>query len=330
MKRPLILFFILIFAASLAAACGGGSAGNDVTIDLAVTQTLQAIAEQQETAATQPPPETTQPEESSTEEPTGTAEEYPAQEACDLMAGLAAQHLGIPVSISAGSFDNPSGLKGDGCSVVASTDGSLADLWGGRTSTLRGQIEANGWVDDAYFVAVGIGGFVGTYRNDGFVCEYVNSVGPASNDLCNEDEPIWDCMDRLPDEDKEYMVMINCTPDQQTNYSGMGPDFQYSGTRIEFSAGAISQIMPGSLETLAVERFVLQASEGQMLSVTLATEPTDGGALSVWGEDGEVYLSGKEDLTEWSMTLPKDQDYYVDIKNNSDGDMDYQLTFEIK
>jgi len=176
---------------------------------------------------------------------------------------------------------------------------------------------------------VGIGGLSETYRRDGFVCVYVHQAGPASVDLCSEDEMFWDCINRLPAEDMTYQVTIDCSVDQQTNLSGMGPEFSISNTPVTFNPGTTSQILPGSLPPQGVERFMLTAVEGQTMTLTLTTDPTDSAVLSVWGEDEEVYLSGVDLLAEWSMDLPSDQDYYIDIKNVSGDEIDYQLIIDI-
>jgi hypothetical protein len=296
----------------------------------------QPAAEQTEapapTSKDEPEPETEAaptPESEPETEDTVLPEDYPAQAACEEMAGLAEQSLTVAASITLNTFDDQSGLAGEGCTVLAATDGRIADVWGGRTATLLGKIAKAGWVSDQYFVGVGIGGLSETYRRDGFVCVYVHQAGPASADLCNEDEKIWDCVNRLPAEDMAYQVTIDCSVDQQTNLSGMGPAFSISNTPVTFSPGSASQTLPGSLPPQGVARFVLAAVEGQTMTVTLTTDPADNAVLSVWGEDEDVYLSGVDLLAEWSMDLPADQDYYIDIKNVSGSEIVYQLTIDI-
>lgn len=325
MKNRFFLFVSLLLLVGTAAACGGAdNTGTDNTVSLAVTQTLEAIAQQQQN---QPTP--TLPENTATPVPEGLPADYPAREVCEEMAGIAAEYLGVPASIALSTFDQPSGLGGEGCIAQAVTDGTIADTWGDATTALMNQIEANGWKSDFYWLASGVGGFSETYRRDGMVCQVVISAGPTSRELCNEDEPIWDCMERLPPEDEKYMVEISCSEDQSTNLSGMGSYFTLEEVRIQFNEGETSQVLPGDLSSQGVDRFVLQASEGQTLKLNLTTAPVASAVLSVWGADGELYLSGIDMRNMFNLVLPKTQDYYVDIKNVTDGDIIYQLIVDI-
>lgn len=325
MKNRIFLFVSLLLLVVIAAACGGTeNSGADNTVSLAVTQTLEAIAQQQQN---QPTP--TLPASTATPVPEGLPADYPAREVCEEMAGIAAEKLGIPASISLSTFDQPSGLGGEGCIVQAATDGTIADTWGDATTAVMNQIEANAWENDFYWTASGVGGLSETYRRDGMVCQLVISVGPASRDLCNEDEPIWDCMERLAPEDQKYMVEISCSEDQSTNLSGMGSYYTLEEVRIQFNEGESSQVLPGDLHSQRVDRFVLQASEGQTLKLNLTTAPVGGAVLSVWGADGELYLSGIDMRNMFNLVLPKTQDYYVDVKNVTDGDIIYQLIVDI-
>jgi hypothetical protein len=256
-------------------------------------------------------------------------DQYPAKEACEGMAILTAQEIGLPTTISLWTYNERSGLKGDGCQVLAETDGSIAETWGGKVTALHEQILSNGWAEDMYYMGAGAMGMISTYRKDGMVCRYLYEAGPVDINSCPDDKPIGVCMNSLPPEEKEYKAVIDCSPDGATNLGGMGPEHLDDGVRVEFGKGATFQVLPGDLQPGMAQRFVLWAAVGQTMTITLTTEPEDKAVISVWGEDGTVYLSGKEMLAEWSEVLPKDQDYYVDIKNVSDEEIIYQIIFDI-
>lgn len=244
---------ILALAVLVLAGCGGG--GEDFSVEMAVTQTLAALAQQ---AADQPvvdqpsvdqfsvdqpsvdqpsvdqpgsPNETavptTSPDESAGAESgtdagiatpvlTETAplpETYPGKQACEAMAVFAGQSLGVETTISLMTFEDHPILSGEGCAMLAATNGEIAVFWGSRTATLTGLISSAGWAADSTFEAAGVEGKTITYRLDGMVCVYLQEINPVSADQCNPDEALWTCINRLGPEQLSYSVEVDCAPE---------------------------------------------------------------------------------------------------------------------
>jgi uncharacterized protein YegP (UPF0339 family) len=102
-----------------------------------------------------------------------------------------------------------------------------------------------------------------------------------------------------------YMMQVVIPP---------APAPEPTAQRIEFSAGGTSATVPGQVETGAIGRYVLKASAGQTIYVTLV--PTSGEAiLAIYGADGTVLISDHAGTTTWSGPLPITQDYTIDVIN---------------
>ena len=323
MKKSLGIILIIGTIAWLLVGCGGGAAETQNSVDLAVTQTLDALAQQAMTEATAVPQEEPQAEEPA------LPDDYPTKDACEQMAGWMSQFLTLPAEISLNTFDGNAGLSGDGCTVLVESDGAIADIWSSSITNLHGHVLANGWEEDMYFMAAGATGMLTTYRSPVGVCQMLTEARPVNTDNCPDDAPIGECMESLPPEELNFKVEVNCSPDMMTNLSGMGPEFSTQEIVVEFNPGETFQVVPGDLTPQIALRFVLRASEGQTMEVRATTEPAGMAVISVWGQDGMLYLSGLEGRAEWSMLLPKDQLYYVDIKNIGDQDITYQIIFDI-
>ncbi|HSJ57664.1 MAG TPA: hypothetical protein VLC95_10810, partial [Anaerolineae bacterium] len=89
-------------------------------------------------------------------------------------------------------------------------------------------------------------------------------------------------------------------------------------TRIQFAAGSTSATVKDSVPPGGLKRYVLRAMAGQTMSVELMYP--DGEALvAIWGADGDVLLSDHAAARQWSGTLPRTQDYYVDVRAAAGG-----------
>jgi putative hemolysin len=87
---------------------------------------------------------------------------------------------------------------------------------------------------------------------------------------------------------------------------------QEPAVRIRFAAGGTSVTVPGNIGPGQVRQYVLGASQGQTMTVSVAA-PNNDVALAIWGADGTVLLSDHAGATEWQGTLPATQDYYLGL-----------------
>ncbi len=93
----------------------------------------------------------------------------------------------------------------------------------------------------------------------------------------------------------------------------LSSDFEATpAVRIRFAAGGASASLPGNIGPGEVRRYVLAASQGQTMTVDVAS-PNNDVVLAVWGADGTVLLSDHAGATEWQGTLPATQDYYIGL-----------------
>lgn len=83
-------------------------------------------------------------------------------------------------------------------------------------------------------------------------------------------------------------------------------------TRIQFEPGAYTALIPGSLAAGASHRYVLLASEAQLMAV-LADSAAASTAIAVQGADGQVLQTLDQGLDGWSGHLPSTQDYFLTV-----------------
>lgn len=102
---------------------------------------------------------------------------------------------------------------------------------------------------------------------------------------------------------------------------------QEPAVRIRFAAGGVSASVPGNLGAGQVRQYVLAASEGQTMTVSVAS-PNNDVVLAVWGADGTVLLSDHAGATEWQGQLPATQDYYIGLSGATEPTL-FRLTVSI-
>jgi hypothetical protein len=96
-------------------------------------------------------------------------------------------------------------------------------------------------------------------------------------------------------------------------------------TRIRFKSGAVSATVSGLLGPQGSRLYVLRASAGQIMEVTVAPAAS-GLAFAVWGEDGTVLKQHAENRAE--CVLPSSQDYFVALYSGGQA-VSYGLTVMI-
>ena len=198
--RHLLNIFLLIMV--LITACSP-SPPPDPSLETIVKETLTAAAPLAEAESTVEP--TVVP----------TMLDFPAQKECMQLNTLLAAHISLPSEVEHKSFDDAAiGLTGEGCEVSAMGDGNAAANWGANVSAFLEALSANGWQEDLAFSGAGAGGLISVYRKDGTVCQVLIESSPVDLQLCSDDEPFFACMERLPAEQKQYLMNIACTPDR--------------------------------------------------------------------------------------------------------------------
>jgi len=97
--------------------------------------------------------------------------------------------------------------------------------------------------------------------------------------------------------------------------------------QVIFPAGAASIVLQGAPVPQASDRYVLRALASQSMTINL---PAQQGNLivNIWGADGAPLLS-EAAVANWTGTLPKTQDYFIDIRNIGANKIAYLLTVMI-
>jgi hypothetical protein len=86
--------------------------------------------------------------------------------------------------------------------------------------------------------------------------------------------------------------------------------------RISFAPEATSARVDGSVQSNAPDLFVLEASAGQQMEVTVDS-PSPGTMLAIWGFDGTILQAAGDPGRDWKGTLPSAQDYFIYLYNTS-------------
>jgi hypothetical protein len=98
-------------------------------------------------------------------------------------------------------------------------------------------------------------------------------------------------------------------------------------SRIQFSPGATSAQVTGSLPAGGAHHYVLNAMAGQTMYVRFVPPPIaePDAILIIWGADGTVLISSHADATAWEGPLPSTQDYYISVRSHAERATDYTL-----
>jgi hypothetical protein len=129
---------------------------------------------------------------------------------------------------------------------------------------------------------------------------------------------------RLPS-DQEYVVWV--IAGQQ--------DVQYSlnieiPARVSFAPGATGEQVEGNTDNRRTVSYVLRALGGQTMTLDLNAGSSPA-ALAVYGlQDGQPLLRAPSERTSWTGTLPKTQDYIVEVVPGTDRAFSYTLDIVIK
>ncbi len=98
--------------------------------------------------------------------------------------------------------------------------------------------------------------------------------------------------------------------------------------RISFAPGAITATRTGVLTMGGMDRYVLKASQGQNMTVSVSSA-NNNVILVIFGKDGTVLISDHADASSWSGVLPSTQDYYIDVRAIDGTSANYTLTVTI-
>ena len=107
-----------------------------------------------------------------------------------------------------------------------------------------------------------------------------------------------------------------------------GPSPQPTTRRIRFAPGATTAIEQGSLAAGGMDRYVLAATAGQIMSVNVSSSQGQV-ILVIYGADGTVLISDHAGTTHWSGQLPSTQDYYIDARSVGSVAVEYTLQVTI-
>jgi len=135
---------------------------------------------------------------------------------------------------------------------------------------------------------------------------------------------------------QDYIISVNA-------YDGTAPNYTLQVTvpplptaapatpvskRITFAPGGVSATVSGVTHAVDVDRWLIAAQVGQTMSVNLSVPPGGRAALVIYGADGTVLISDHASAMQWSGTLPKTQDYHINVKPET-GAVSYTLQVTI-
>ena len=109
------------------------------------------------------------------------------------------------------------------------------------------------------------------------------------------------------------------------------PQTNLDATRIQFQPNTTDWYTPGDLAPNTTIRFVLDALQGQQMTVDLTTDPDSSAipyaSLYIVAADGTVYTPNP--TTSWSGILPASQSYYIEVRSMAQQSINYTLRVAI-
>ncbi len=102
------------------------------------------------------------------------------------------------------------------------------------------------------------------------------------------------------------------------------------GARVQFPAGENKVVLKGQTVGGYAVTYVVRASGGQKMDITLNTAPEDAG-LTIWGfSDGQPYARAQNGVVDFSLTLPSMQDYIIQVVPQGGQVVSYKITIKIQ
>ena len=104
---------------------------------------------------------------------------------------------------------------------------------------------------------------------------------------------------------------------------GAGAPLPPQAIRLTIPAGSTSVTQPGTLPPQGIVRYLLNASQGQVMSVKV-TAPAAGVVMGIYNPAGAAIKAPDATLT-WSVTIPQTGDYRIDLGSSSTTNVLYTL-----
>lgn len=121
--------------------------------------------------------------------------------------------------------------------------------------------------------------------------------------------------------DADYNLKVTIDPTQRP---------QPQGQRIEFSPGATSTVVSGSVAPHMTHTYLLKADAGQLMTVNV-NAPGNPDVLTVYGADGTVLINGNmAGDHSWYGRLPITEDYNVQVTNTTQYPTPYSMNVAIR
>lgn len=246
---------------------------------------------------------------------------------CGFLAGNLESKLGVEAAITAQTsfedYDYINGQTGTGCQITASGTGLDFEDAGVLSDAVNGMFQEGGWQADLNYEADGPTGSMGGYRQGGALCLWATEWATSAEANCPSDQPISAC--QLTPEQTLYTAAINCLQDAAPIDNIAANDSTQPAERIQFSPGAISSQVQGSLQAGEWDEYVLNAMAGQEMIVRLYNPEITDAVLVIWGDDGTVLISDHAGADNWTGILPATQDYYIDVKSAGQEPVNYTM-----
>lgn len=100
--------------------------------------------------------------------------------------------------------------------------------------------------------------------------------------------------------------------------------------RIVFDTGATEHTVNGVAQGYSAVTYLLQAGEGQRLTISLSSPDGDVYLSVVGSEDGQPFLRAMMQETSITLTLPATQDYRIGVHNNNEDAVTFSMDITAK
>ncbi len=122
--------------------------------------------------------------------------------------------------------------------------------------------------------------------------------------------------------------LVAATPMPPPTMAPQHPDARPDASRLDFSTTTMIS-SPGKLDPGQSVQAVFTAEAGRRINIKTSIETGMGGILSLWGADGRQLVPEIASVTDWDGTLPRAQDYYLNLRNTSSKPLSFRLTIKM-
>ncbi|MBD2681321.1 MULTISPECIES: hypothetical protein [Nostoc] len=160
---------------------------------------------------------------------------------------------------------------------------------------------------------------------------YLTMSGADGTRLILAPQELTSWSGRLPKTQDYYIEALKPADVAYNLRIAIAPNIQTGTQRLQFTPGATSKIVSGTLAPHTSRSYLANARAGQFMSVNVSSPGANTSWITLYGVDGTVLENGNmSGAQSWHGRLSKTEDYHIQVDNPKPYPINYTLTVAIQ